>query len=102
MLISIILRDLWNYKLLILLLMVLLLSTFYAIVVTYENRVLVSKYNHLQEKKELLDTHWRHLLLEEQTLSEHARVEYIAKKELHMYRPHPLEEKVIKVVKDEK
>lgn len=48
------------------------------------------------EERERLDEEWRNLLLEENALSEHSRLEEIARFKLNMKRPAEGEEVVIK------
>ena len=53
----------------------------------HENRALVNDLDHLRAEKERLDMEWSQLQLEEATLSNHARVEKIAREQLGMSEP---------------
>ena len=49
------------------------------------------------QQRDALDVEWRHLVLEQGTLTEHNRVEALVKSELNMRRPKPSEEMVVRI-----
>jgi cell division protein FtsL len=59
--------------------------------VKYRERRLVAELSELREARDRLDTEWSRLLLEEATLTTHARVEGKARDELGMVLPQPQE-----------
>ncbi|MCT7654911.1 cell division protein FtsL [Oceanimonas sp. NS1] len=88
-------RDLWRYKWLLLLAVATVVSAMTVIVVTHGTRQLTSEYNELMAEQDKLDIEWRNLLLEQNTLMEHSRVEALARDKLGMYRPNPGKEKLV-------
>ncbi|WP_017444405.1 cell division protein FtsL [Gayadomonas joobiniege] len=62
----------------------------------WKNRQLNSELQVLQEEKDKLDIDFRHMLLEHNALSEHNRIEQIAKDKLEMKRPLGKDEIIIK------
>ena len=59
--------------------------------VKYRERRLVTELSELRESRDRLDSEWSRLLLEEATLTTHARVEGKARDELNMVLPQPQE-----------
>lgn len=69
------------------------LASAMAIVVTTQNtRMLIAQHAQLVERKNNLNSDWRHLLIEENALNEHNRIEQLAKQRLHMIHPQPDDE----------
>ncbi|WP_458735780.1 cell division protein FtsL [Zobellella taiwanensis] len=88
-------QDLLRHKWHLLLAMVTVLSAMAVIVVTHGTRQLTSEYNELMAEQDRLDIEWRNLLLEQNTLMEHSRVEALARDKLGMHRPDPGKEKLV-------
>ncbi|WP_028116209.1 cell division protein FtsL [Ferrimonas senticii] len=88
--------DLRRYWYLLLLAMLVLISAFWVVFTAQDARQLTARYNDLLQQRDQLDVQWRHLLLEEQTLAEHSRIETLARKQLDMQRPKPSNEQVIR------
>ena len=82
-----ILQDLAKHKLVILLLIGAMGSALAVIELTHMNRQLTISQDKLFQQKDALDMEWRNLLVEQRALSEHSRVEVLAKKQLLMVRP---------------
>ncbi|WP_298443246.1 cell division protein FtsL [uncultured Ferrimonas sp.] len=72
-------------------------SAFAVIFTAQDARRLTAHYNSLLQQRDQLDVQWRHLLLEEQTLAEHSRIDALARKQLQMQRPKPAQEQVVKL-----
>ncbi|WP_319782442.1 cell division protein FtsL [Oceanisphaera sp. IT1-181] len=88
-------QDLLRYKWLLLLAAFAIGSALLVIVVTQGTRQLTSEYNELMAEQDRLDIEWRHLLLEQNTLMEHSRIELLARDKLGMKRAAPAEEKLV-------
>ncbi|MBU3823496.1 MAG: cell division protein FtsL [Candidatus Oceanisphaera merdipullorum] len=88
-------QDLLRYKWLVLLAIITACSAQLVIVTTQGTRQLTSEYNELMAEQDRLDIEWRHLLLEQNTLLEHSRIELLARDKLGMKRPAPAEEKLV-------
>lgn len=79
-----------------LLLMVLIFCCCIAIVLTtYNTRHQITLRDELLETRAQLDSEWRNLILEENALAEHTRVQKIAVEELDMKRPDSDKEVVV-------
>ena len=89
-------QDLLRYKWSLLLAILTVCSALLVIVVTQGTRQLTSEYNELMAEQDRLDIEWRHLLLEQNTLMEHSRIETLARDRLGMKRPAPAEEKLVR------
>lgn len=87
--------DLLRYKWLLLLAVITVGSAMLVIVITQGTRQLTSEHNELMAEQDRLDIEWRHLLLEQNTLMEHSRIEALARDKLGMKRPAPAEEKLV-------
>ncbi|PWI34664.1 cell division protein FtsL [Vibrio albus] len=93
---KIILLDLLSVGRLPLLMLVLIFFTAMAVVfVTHHTRQVITVKDTTLLERERLDEEWRNLLLEENALSEHTRVQKMAIAELEMKRPDPDKEVVI-------
>lgn len=88
-------QDLLRHKWQLLLALMTLGSALTVIVVTHGTRQLTSEYNELMAEQDRLDIEWRHLLLEQNTLMEHSRIEALARDKLGMHRPAPAQEKLV-------
>ncbi len=79
-----------------LILLVLIFSSAMGVVfMTHHTREAVSQKDQALEERDRLDGEWRNLLLEETALSDHSRVQNVARDELDMKRPDPDKEVVI-------
>ncbi|RLV58953.1 cell division protein FtsL [Parashewanella curva] len=94
---KIVLQDLWNHKWVLLLMLFVLLNAVAVVYYSYASRKLISEWDRLLQQRDQLDVEWRNLLLEEQSQTEHSRIIRIATKQLHMKRPLPNEEVVVKL-----
>ncbi|SDI41922.1 cell division protein FtsL [Ferrimonas sediminum] len=94
---GIIWRDLWQHKGVVLLSVLVLVSALGVVWTAYEARLLTNNLNDQRQRRDELDIEWRHLLLEEQTLTEHSRVSRLAEKQLGMSRPAPGQEVVVRL-----
>ncbi|WAJ69665.1 cell division protein FtsL [Catenovulum adriaticum] len=92
-----IVSDWLAQKVTIFLLICVLASAYAVIYYAWSNRQLNTQLQRLLEDKDKLDIDWRHMLIENNVLSEHNRVEQIAKDELNMLRPKGEQEIIIKV-----
>ncbi|MCU4674219.1 cell division protein FtsL [Catenovulum sp. 2E275] len=95
-LVSSIISDWLEHKITIALLLFVLASAYAVIYYAWNNRQLNTELQRLLEDKDKLDIDWRHMLLENNVLSEHNRVEQIAKDKLNMQRPSGEQEIIIK------
>ncbi|MGB2080100.1 MAG: cell division protein FtsL [Vibrio sp.] len=81
-------RDIRKIGLLHLTLMILIFITAISVVlVTYQTRQQVNVRDQLLETRARLDGEWRNLILEENSLAEHSRVQRLATQDLDMKRP---------------
>ena len=62
---------------------------------THEMRKSITEIDRAHEERERLDSEWRNLILEENALAEHSRVQDMAIKELDMKRPDADKEVII-------
>ena len=93
---SSIVADWLEHKVVIFLILAVLASGYAVIYYSWSNRQLNTELQRLLEDKDKLDIDWRHMLLESNVLSEHNRVEQIAKDKLNMQRPTAEQEIIIK------
>lgn len=91
----VILKDISQFKGVILLLAAILFFSFATIVQTHETRLLTNTKEQLLKDRDISDVEWRNLLLEQSTLEEHSKIEYVAEQKLNMYRPSTKDEKVV-------
>lgn len=79
-----------------LLLLVLIFSSAMGVVfTTHHTRQAITEKDQALVERERLDNEWRNLLIEETALSEHSRVQAVAKSELDMKRPDSDKEVII-------
>ncbi|MDC0609277.1 cell division protein FtsL [Vibrio sp.] len=79
-----------------LVLMILLFASAMGVVfATHQTRQAISTNEQEMMERDRLDNEWRNLLIEETALSDHSRVEDIAKKDLDMKRPDADKEVII-------
>lgn len=94
---KIMLLDFWHYRWLFILSLVVIFNAVSVVYTSHISRQLTSRWDQLLQQRDKLDIEWRNLLLEEQSQTEHSRITRIATKELHMHRPAPSEEVVVKI-----
>jgi cell division protein FtsL len=82
-----ILRDWRQQKWLVLLLLTCIISALIVVHFAHLNRQLTIAQDGLYQQRDQLDIEWRNLVLEQRALSEHSRVEDIARNRLQMIRP---------------
>ena len=63
--------------------------------ITQQTRIAVDQHDRLLMERDRLEVEWRNQLLEEHALSEHSRVEGIAREELKMIRPDSKHEVIV-------
>lgn len=85
------LAAVWQDPLLLLILV--LLSALAVVLSTHRTRLLIVEREHLMLERDALDIEWRNLILEENALGDHSRVERIATEKLQMQRVSPAQEK---------
>lgn len=89
------LQDLRRYKYVIVLMLLVVTTSLSVIYVAHQNRQLTSQRDQLLSKRDLLDREWRHLVVEQNALTEHSRVERIAQEQLGMVDVTPAREVVV-------
>lgn len=91
-LLSLILHDLRQMRLLLVLSFLVMMSALAVVYLAHLNRQQVIALDTLRQQYDKLDVQWRNLILEESSLDEHSRISHIAKTQLGMHRPTPDEE----------
>ncbi|OCH73055.1 cell division protein FtsL [Vibrio breoganii] len=95
---KIIVRDLFTAGRVPLFLVILLFfSAITVVLTTHMTRQAISQKDVALEGREQLDEEWRNLILEENALSEHSRVQKMATSELEMKRPDSDKEVIVKL-----
>lgn len=85
---KIIANDLFSYSKVPLAVLALIFASAMSVVfATHHTREAIYEKDLAQQERERLDNEWRNLLLEENALAEHSRVQAIAQQELDMKRP---------------
>jgi len=69
------------------LLMLVLISAFSVVMVTYQSRVSYAQLESMRQQSQALEEQWGRLLLEESAFSSPARVERLAREQLQMIEP---------------
>lgn len=87
----------YHFKLPFFLLIFCVFSSVAVVVVTQETRQLVNQKETLAAEQDLLDVEWRNLLLEENTLAEHSRIQDLVSAQLGMKLPDPKDEVVVEL-----
>ncbi|OBT07346.1 cell division protein FtsL [Vibrio sp. UCD-FRSSP16_10] len=94
----IIVRDLFTAGRVPLFLLITVFFTAITVVLTtHMTRQVISQKDQELEQREQLDEEWRNLILEENALSEHSRVQKIATSDLEMKRPDSDKEVIVKL-----
>lgn len=95
-LIEIIGNDLLRHgKLPLLLLIAVLVSAVLVVTTTYQTRRLTAEREQMVLEKDALDIEWRNLILEENAMGDHSRVERIATEKLQMQHVDPSQENIV-------
>ncbi len=82
-------------KLPLLCLIVVLVSAIAVVLTTHRTRLLMSEREQLILEKGALDNEWRNLILEENALGDHSRVEKVATDKLQMLHVDPTQENIV-------
>nr|WP_314263014.1 cell division protein FtsL [uncultured Moellerella sp.] len=89
-------RDLFSYGIVPLFLLAgIIISAVSTVTTTHETRLLTAEKDRLYEEKEMLDIEWRNLILEENALANHSRVERLSADKLQMVHVDPSQENVV-------
>lgn len=93
---EIISNDLIRYgKLPVIILFAVLVSSVLIVVTTYQTRRITFEREQIMLKQNMLDIEWRNLILEENALGDHIRVERIAIERLNMKYIDPSQENIV-------
>ncbi len=88
--------DLIRHMLMPLLLLLAVMCTALLVVtITHKTRLLIAQREKLILERNALDIEWRNLILEENALGDHSRVERIAMDKLHMHYVNPSQDNVV-------
>ncbi|AWK14659.1 cell division protein FtsL [Candidatus Fukatsuia symbiotica] len=82
-------------KIPLILLVMILISAMLVVTTTYRTRSLTAERERLILERDALDIEWRNLILEENALGAHNRVERIASEKLKMQQVNPLQENIV-------
>ncbi|MCO7263202.1 cell division protein FtsL [Dickeya zeae] len=82
-------------KLSLLLLIAVLVSAIMVVTTAHRTRLLTAERERLLLERDALDIEWRNLILEENALGDHSRVEQIATEKLHMVHVDPSQENIV-------
>lgn len=82
-------------KLPLLLLIAVLFTAVMVVITTQKTRLLTAQREQLVLEKDSLDIEWRNLILEENALGDHSRVERLAIDKLHMQHVDPSQERIV-------
>ncbi|CDL85533.1 cell division protein FtsL [Xenorhabdus szentirmaii] len=95
-LVGIIAKDLLrNAKIPLILLIAIVVSAICVVTVTHQTRLLTAEKERQVIQLDAQDIEWRNLLLEENALGDHSRVERIATEKLHMQHVDPAKENIV-------
>lgn len=78
------LQDLRRFKWVIALTLLVVATALSVIYIAHQNRQLTAERDQLLSDRDQLDREWRHLVIEQNSLTEHSRVERIAQQQLGM------------------
>ncbi|WP_118984966.1 cell division protein FtsL [Photorhabdus sp. CRCIA-P01] len=84
-----------NAKIPLILLVAVLVSAMVVVTTAHETRLLTAEREHLVVERDALDIEWRNLILEENALGDHSRVERIAVEKMHMQHVNPAQENIV-------
>lgn len=94
-LLSVMFTDLRQHWMLVLLCMAIVISALAVIYISHSHRLLTMERDRLLSQRDDLDIEYRHLQIEQNTLTEHNRVERIAEQQLDMVRPEGKQEVLV-------
>jgi cell division protein FtsL len=93
---TVIIKDLLgNSKLPLLLLLAVVASALLVVYITHQTRLITAQNQQLLMDRDDLDVEWRNLILEENALGDHSRIERIAIEKLHMQHVDPAKEQIV-------
>lgn len=84
-----------HYKISLLLFIAVLVSAIAVVMITHKTRLLTAQREQMVLEKNALDIEWRNLILEENALADHSRVEQNATVKLHMQHVDPSDENIV-------
>lgn len=96
-LLILIMSDLSRHLFLIILYFAVVGSALSVVVSAHKNRQLVIAQERLIQEKDALDVEWRHLIIEQSSLTEHNRIERMVDEKLGMRRPTRDDEVLLRV-----
>jgi len=82
-------------KLPVILLIAVLVTSIMVVITTQKTRLLTAQREQMVLEKDSLDIEWRNLILEENALGDHSRVERLAVEKLHMQHVDPSQERIV-------
>lgn len=93
---AVIASDIWRHgKLPVLLFVAVVISAMLVITTAHYTLLLTAQREQLMLERDALDIEWRNLILEENALGDHSRVERIASDKLHMQHVDPAQENIV-------
>lgn len=93
---ALIFSDLLRYgKLPLCLFAAIIISAISVVTTTHHTRLLTAQREQLVVERDALDIEWRNLILEENALGDHSRVERIATDKLHLQHVDPSQENIV-------
>ncbi|MDV6316001.1 cell division protein FtsL [Idiomarina sp. HP20-50] len=81
---TMLLQDLLRHKWVVLLSVVVIVNALSIVYISHLNRKLTAERDDMLSYRDKLDREWRHLVIEQNALTEHSRVERIAQEQLGM------------------
>lgn len=84
-----------NGKIPMILLIAVLISAIFVVTTAHRTRLLTAQREQLVLERDALDIEWRNLILEENALGDHSRVERIATEKLQMQHVDPSQETIV-------
>ncbi|EEP99620.1 Cell division protein ftsL [Yersinia ruckeri ATCC 29473] len=84
-----------NAKIPLILLVAVLVSAVLVVTTAHRTRLLTAEREQLVLERDALDIEWRNLILEENALGDHSRVERIATEKLQMQHVDPAQENIV-------
>ncbi|KLN96554.1 cell division protein FtsL [Moellerella wisconsensis] len=89
-------RDLFSYGIIpLILLIAIIISAVSTVTTAHESRLLTAEKDRLFEEKDALEIEWRNLILEENALANHSRVERLSVEKLQMIHVDPAQENIV-------
>jgi len=96
-LVTLIFAELARHPIRVLLFFMVMISAGAVIISAHHNRQKSIVLEQLMQEQDQLDIEWRHLILEQGSLTDHNRIELAVKRQLNMRRPSPEEEVVVRL-----